>query len=171
MTCSCTLFLNHNLPHNVRWLTVYYFWFPVSLWGADHKSRLRQSWYSALNEAEAHFRELLSLPPAEWKRLSNSVDSLSTKQKGKAKVSSLPELSDVLLHRRSTKGQDDVYRIVFDAPMGDEEVSLEPWKAVLTTPELRKEWDPAVDDAYLVEVFDHTSRICKTNYTLGWPSK
>ncbi len=132
---------------------------------------MRQSWYSALTEAEAHFRELLTLPAAEWKRLSISADNLSTKQKGKVKISFLPELSDVLLHRRSTKGRDDVYRIMLDVPLGDEEVSLEPWKAVLTTPELRKEWDPAVEDAHLVEVFDHISRICKTNYTLGWPAK
>ena len=132
---------------------------------------MRQSWYSALTEAEAHFRELLTLPAAEWKRLSTSADNLSTKQKGKAKISSLPEISDVLLHRRSAKNRDDVYRMVLDVPLGDEEVSLEPWKAVLTTPELRKEWDPAVEDAHLVEVFDHISRICKTNYTLGWPAK
>ena len=132
---------------------------------------MRQSWYSALTEAEAHFRELLTLPAAEWKRLSISADNLSTKQKGKVKISFLPELSDVLLHRRSTKGRDDVYRMMLDVPLGDEEVSLEPWKAVLTTPELRKEWDPAVEDAHLVEVFDHISRICKTNYTLGWPAK
>lgn len=132
---------------------------------------MRQSWYSALTEAEAHFRELLTLPAAEWKRLSISADNSSTKQKGKAKFSFLPEISDVLLHRRSTKGRDDVYRMVLDVPLGDEEVSLEPWKAVLTTPELRKEWDPAVEDAHLVEVFDHISRICKTNYTLGWPAK
>ena len=132
---------------------------------------MRQSWYSALTEAEAHFRELLTLPAAEWKRLSTSADNSSTKQKGKAKISSLPEISDVLLHRRSAKGRDDVYRMVLDVPLGDEEVSLEPWKAVLTTPELRKEWDPAVEDAHLVEVFDHISRICKTNYTLGWPAK
>jgi hypothetical protein len=132
---------------------------------------LRQSWYSALTEAESHFRELLTLPAAEWKRLSTSADNSLTKQKGKAKISSLPEISDVLLHRRSAKSRDDVYRMVLDVPLGDEEVSLEPWKAVLTTPELRKEWDPAVEDAHLVEVFDHISRICKTNYTLGWPAK
>lgn len=61
--------------------------------------------------------------------------------------------------------------MLLDVPTGDEVVSLDPWKAVLTTPELRKEWDPAVEDAHLVEVLDHISRICKTNYTLGWPAK
>jgi len=77
----------------------------------------------------------------------------------------------VLLHRCSTKGGENIYRMILDVPTGDESVTLDPWKAVLTTPELRKEWDPAVEDAHLVEVFDHVSRICKTNYTLGWPAK
>lgn len=99
------------------------------------------------------------------------MDGSSPKQKGKAKVSSLPELTDVAVHRNSTKGGEDVYRMVLDVATGEEQVSLEPWKAVLTTPELRQEWDPAVEDAHLVEVFDLITRISKTNYTLGWPAK
>lgn len=132
--------------------------------------RLHQSWYDALNEAELHFRRLLAsstLP--EWKRVANTSGSSSTK--GKARTSAIPELGDVVVHRKATKAGDDVYRIVLDVPTGEEAVTLEPWKAVLTTPELRKEWDPAVEDAHLVEVFDHTTRISKTNFTLGWPAK
>jgi hypothetical protein len=48
---------------------------------------------------------------------------------------------------------------------------LDPWKAVLMTPELRKEWDPAVEGAHLLELFDSTTRISKTNFTIGWPAK
>jgi hypothetical protein len=134
--------------------------------------RLRQSWYSALNDAETHFRQLLTSPSsAEWKRLSASTDSTANK-KGKARAPAIPELADVVVHRKPSKaGGGDVYRLVLDVPTGDESVSLEPWKSVLTTPELRQEWDPAVEDAHLVEVFDHTTRICKTNFTLGWPAK
>ncbi|KAJ7807288.1 hypothetical protein B0H14DRAFT_2873687 [Mycena olivaceomarginata] len=134
-------------------------------------SRLRQSWYSALNDAETHFRQLLTSPSsAEWKRLSASTDSTANK-KGKARAPAIPELADVVVHRKPSKaGGGDVYRLVLDVPTGDESVSLEPWKSVLTTPELRQEWDPAVEDAHLVEVFDHTTRICKTNFTLGWPA-
>ncbi|KAJ7156846.1 hypothetical protein C8R43DRAFT_997401 [Mycena crocata] len=133
-------------------------------------SRLRQSWYSALNGAETHFRQLLtSSSSAEWKRLSASVDPASGK-KGKARVPAVPELADVVVHRNSSKVGGDVYRLVLDVPTGEDSVSLEPWKAVLTTPELRQEWDPAVEDAHLVEIFDHTTRICKTNFTLGWPA-
>ncbi|KAJ7027871.1 hypothetical protein C8F04DRAFT_1292126 [Mycena alexandri] len=134
-------------------------------------SRLRQTWYSALNDAETHFRQLLtSSSSSEWKRLSGSLDSPGNK-KGKARVSAIPELADVVVHRKPNKSAGgDVYRLVLDVPTGEESVSLEPWKAVLTTPELRQEWDPAVEDAHLVEIFDHTTRICKTNFTLGWPA-
>ncbi|KAJ7089769.1 hypothetical protein B0H15DRAFT_1022009 [Mycena belliarum] len=133
-------------------------------------SRLRQSWYSALNGAETHFRQLLtSSSSAGWKRLSSSVDSPSVK-KGKTRLPAIPELADVVVHRNSSKAGGDIYRLVLDVPTGEDSVSLEPWKAVLTTPELRQEWDPAVEDAHLVEIFDHTTRICKTNFTLGWPA-
>ncbi|KAF8810420.1 hypothetical protein BYT27DRAFT_7186494 [Phlegmacium glaucopus] len=133
--------------------------------------RLRQSWYSALNDAETHFRQLLISPAGQWKRLPSSIDTTSSKQKGKARASSsTPELADVIAHRNSTKIGDDVYRLVLDVPTGDEQVSLEPWKAVLTTPELRQEWDPSVGEAHLLEMFDHDTRISKTNYTLGWPA-
>lgn len=86
-------------------------------------------------------------------------------------MASVPELADVVVHRNSTKPGDDIYRLVLDVPTGDDYVSLEPWKAVLTTPELRQEWDPAVEEAHLLEMFDHTTRISKTNFTLGWPAK
>ncbi|KAF7317793.1 hypothetical protein MKEN_00867200 [Mycena kentingensis (nom. inval.)] len=133
-------------------------------------SRLRQSWYTALDAAETQFRQLLtSSSSAEWKRLSASTDPASAK-KGKARMSGMPELADVVVHRNSTKAGGDVYRLVLDVPTGDDTVSLEPWKAVLTTPEMRQEWDPAVEDAHLVEMFDHNTRICKTNFTLGWPA-
>lgn len=61
--------------------------------------------------------------------------------------------------------------MVLEVPVLEEQTSLEPWKAVLTTPELRQEWDPAVEDAHLLEMFDRNTRISKTNYTLGWPAK
>jgi hypothetical protein len=133
-------------------------------------SRLRQSWQEALSDAESRFRKLLTTPSSpEWKRISSSVDN-SSNGKGKARVSTIPELADVVLHRKTGKSGDDIYRIVLDVPTGEEEVSLQQWRAVLAIPELSKEWDPAVEDAHLVEVFDHTTRICKTNFTLGWPA-
>lgn len=84
----------------------------------------------------------------------------------------MPELTDVVVHRHAgVAGGDPVYRMLLDVAVGEENVSLESWKAVLTTPELRQEWDPAVEEARLLEMFDHRTRISKTNFTLGWPAK
>lgn len=127
-----------------------------------------------MNSAEAYFRQLLTSPSNEWKRISSSTDgSPSTSKKGKARLTSAaPELSDVVVHRNTkSSGSEDVYRIVLDVPAVEEPVSLEPWKAVLTTPELRREWDPAVDEAHLLEVVDRSTQISKTNFSLGWPAK
>lgn len=133
-------------------------------------SRLRQSWSSALNDAEAYFRQLLTSSSSEWKRIINAGDN-SPSKKGKARVGTVPDLSDVAVYRNLSKAGNDIYRLVLDVPTGEDFVSLEPWKAVLSTPELRQEWDPAVDDAHLLEMFDPTTRISKTNFSLGWPAK
>ena len=61
--------------------------------------------------------------------------------------------------------------MVLDVLATDESALLDAWKAVITTPELRQEWDPAVEGAHLVEMFDHRTRISKTQFTLGWPAK
>lgn len=76
-----------------------------------------------------------------------------------------------MVQRNANTPGEDVYKMVLEVLTTEEEMSLEPWKAVLTTPELRQEWDPAVEDAHLLEMFDRNTRISKTNYTLGWPSK
>jgi hypothetical protein len=93
---------------------------------------------------------------------------LSSKGKGR---SSLPELSDVIVHRRSAKSEDTIYRVVLDVPTADDTIPFDAWKSILATPELRQEWDPAVDGAVLLEMLDPTTRISKTNFTLGWPAK
>ena len=76
-----------------------------------------------------------------------------------------------MVHRRSTKSGESVYRAVLEVPVGDEPLSLEMWKSVLVTPELRKEWDPAVEAAQLLEMYDQATRISKVNFRLGWPAK
>ena len=133
--------------------------------------RLRQSWYNALSEAESHFRKLLSSSSSrEWKRVSTTVET-SPIIKGKARAPASPELSDVIVHRKAGKSGDQIYRAVLDISTGDDPVSVESWKAVLSTPELREVWDPAVEAAHLVEMFDPMTRVSKTNFTLGWPAK
>ncbi|THU94911.1 hypothetical protein K435DRAFT_966661 [Dendrothele bispora CBS 962.96] len=132
-------------------------------------SRLRQTWNDALNDAETRFRQLISSPSNEWKRFHVTENSITSK-KGKARSSSLPEVSDVVVHRNVGKSGNDIYRLILEIPAGEEVISLEPWRAVLSTPELRQEWDPAVSDAHLVETIGHDVRISKTNFTLGWPA-
>ncbi|KAL1740061.1 hypothetical protein HDZ31DRAFT_48240, partial [Schizophyllum fasciatum] len=63
-----------------------------------------------------------------------------------------------------------IFRLVLDVPAAEETLSLKSWHAVLSTPELRQEWDPAVDDAHTVELLDDRTRVVKTNFTLGWPA-
>ena len=132
---------------------------------------LKRSWYEALGKAESHFQTLLtSTATNEWKRLSNSTD-ISPSRKGKTRLLSVPELTDVVVHRQSVKSGEDIYRLTLEVATGEDSVTLEPWETVFSAPELRKEWDPAVVDAHLVETFDPSTRICKTNFTLGWPAK
>ncbi|GBE89456.1 hypothetical protein SCP_1601180 [Sparassis crispa] len=131
---------------------------------------LRQSWYTALEDAQSYFRQLLTSSSQEWKRVPVPSENGPSSPKGKARASAFPELTDVVLHRKSAKSGENVYRAVLDVPTGEEPMSLECWKAVLATPELRKEWDPAVEGAHLVEMFDQTTRIAKTNFSVGWPA-
>lgn len=133
--------------------------------------RLRQSWYDALDNAQAHFRQLLtSHSSSEWKRVPVASE-VGSPTKGKARASNLPELTDVIIHRRASKSGETIHRAVLEVPVGDDPISLAAWKSVLITPELRKEWDPAVEGAQLLEMFDQATRISKVNFSLGWPAK
>ncbi|KAI9453398.1 hypothetical protein BJY52DRAFT_1189620 [Lactarius psammicola] len=131
---------------------------------------LRQAWYNALNDAQSSFRRFLtSSTSSEWKRVLVPGESTPLNSKGKGR-SSVPELSDVIVHRKSTKSEDTVYRVILDVPTADDTIPFGAWKSILATPELRQEWDPAVDGAVLLEMLDPTTRISKTNFTLGWPA-
>ncbi|EGN96898.1 hypothetical protein SERLA73DRAFT_75747 [Serpula lacrymans var. lacrymans S7.3] len=134
-------------------------------------TRLRQSWYDALNDAEAQFRQLLtSCSSSEWKHVSLSGDTSAPSGKGKSRASAAPELADVVVHRKPSKLGDYVYRAILEVPIVDDSASLDSWKAIFMTPEIRQDWDPAVEGAQLVEMIDQTTRIVKTNYTIGWPA-
>ncbi|KAH8093251.1 hypothetical protein BXZ70DRAFT_949630 [Cristinia sonorae] len=132
---------------------------------------LRESWYAALDTAQTNFRQLLtSHSSPDWKRVNDSATSSGSSPKGKARASTLPQLTDVIVHRRVVKGE-TVYRAVLDVPVGEDgTVSLDACKSVLLSPELRKEWDPAVEGAQLLEMCDQVTRVVKTNFTLGWPA-
>ena len=131
---------------------------------------MRDSWYGALDTAQNSFRHLLtSYSSPEWKRINDSNNA--TNNKGKGRASTTPQPSNVVIHRKVIKSG-TVYRAVLDVPLGENGIpSLDACKAVLMTPELRQEWDPAVEGATLVELCDQVTRIVKTNFTLGWPAR
>jgi len=97
---------------------------------------------------------------------------LQLKGKGKARTNGhhTPDLTNIKLSRKSTKAG-DVYRAQLDVTLAPEDpIPLDSWKSVLVTPEFRKEWDPTVESSALIEMLDPTTRISKTNFTLGWPA-
>jgi hypothetical protein len=139
-----------------------------------------------LDLVQSQFRQLLTSPASDWKRVPtppNTSDGSSTsssrpdspqfqlKNKGKARANgNTPDLSNVKLSRKSTKSG-DVYRVQLDVTLLPEDsIPLDSWKSILVTPEFRKEWDPTVESSTLIEVLDSTTRISKTNFTLGWPA-
>jgi hypothetical protein len=125
--------------------------------------RLRQTWDAALTDAETHFKALLaSSSSSEWRRIAVAAPSNA---KGKGHEGPMP--SDVLVHRN--KAGD--WRAMLEVPLASAPAALDGWRAVLLTPELRKEWDPAVEDAQSLEMLDRATRISRTNYRLGWPAK
>jgi hypothetical protein len=73
----------------------------------------------------------------------------------------------------------DVYRAVLEVPLDASSGRAEDWVSVLGTPELRVEWDPSVDAAEVVELFDSDAeddvpgftRLLRTTYNVGWPAK
>ncbi|VDB84982.1 unnamed protein product [Peniophora sp. CBMAI 1063] len=134
-------------------------------------SSLRKSWYNALDDAQVTFRRhLQSASSSEWKRVPVPVPAEpSIRSKGKSR-SILPELTDVHVHRKAGKSEEATWRCVLELPTGSDSLSLDAWKSVLSTPELRREWDPAVESAQLVEMFDPSTRVAKTMFTLGWPA-
>jgi hypothetical protein len=135
------------------------------------ENSLRKAWHKSLDDAQALFRRhLQSSASPDWKRVPVPSEP-NTRAKGKAR-SLLPEISNIAIHRKAGKGEDVAWRAVLEVPTGSEEgISLDAWKTVLATPELRKEWDPAVENAQLVEVLDPTTRVAKTMFTLGWPAR
>ena len=109
----------------------------------------------------------MSSSSASWKRVAvppreANIASLSPEDN-----------AEVIIHRK-THSNGDIMRAVLDLPVGEKgntPMDMQTWKAVLSTPEMRREWDSAVEAAHLVEMFDPTTRIAKTNFTLGWPAK
>lgn len=118
-----------------------------------------------------------------------SSDSRSSPSKGKSrsKTTATSQVSDVIVHRKASK-EGDIYRAVLDVSINAADVfdagsgkpkdcttaallNLETWAAVLATPELRREYDPIVQDGRIIEMFDPETRIARIDFGLGWPAK
>lgn len=125
---------------------------------------LRKSWNDALDDAQTQLQSLLTSASSPlWRRVPPVAQEPS--QDGSINPS---EESQVIIHKRASK-QGEIFRLVHDIPA--EAFSINAWKAVLSTPEMRQEWDPAVESSQLLEIFDVDIRIAKTYFTLGWPAK
>jgi len=109
----------------------------------------------------------LPTPPPQ----ANSSKNINPQTKGKGKGKGRTSLTDgVVIHRQQTK-RVDIMRVVLDVSLEGPLADLERWRAVICTPEIRSDWDPAVEGSSLVEMFDWNTRITRTNYALGWPAK
>ena len=133
-----------------------------------YTSSLRQSWSDSLNNALSSFRGHLTSGHTSWKRIPLPSRENSLQSQGKPRVPLQAE-PDVVLHKKNTK-TGDVYRAVVDISSTDDAITLDSLNAILLTPELRQEWDPAVESSNLLEMFDPSTRILKTKFTLGWPA-
>lgn len=125
---------------------------------------LKQSWNAALDDAQAQLQSLLtSVTSPLWRRV--PPVALEGTHDGSQTAS---EEAQVIIHKRPSK-HGEIFRLVHDIPADNFSIGF--WKAVLATPEMRQEWDPAVESAQLLEIFDVDVRIAKTYFTLGWPAK
>ncbi len=124
---------------------------------------VNSAWNLAISEAEAKLRDLLG-DGKGWRRLSPAPSR---------------ETDAVSIYRRG-----EVYRAVTEVPYDSSSGGAEEWVSVLSTPELRKEWDGSVDSAEIIEVFEQESaddgsqstpstftRLLRTTYGVGWPAK
>ncbi|KAG8832476.1 hypothetical protein FRC17_001297, partial [Serendipita sp. 399] len=125
---------------------------------------VRQSWNTALNIAQNELQLLLTSATSPlWRR----VPSVSSGSTPESPLDNSEE-ARVVIHKRPSK-QGEIFRLVLDVPA--EDFSINAWKSVLATPEMRQEWDPAVESSQLLEIYDVDVRIAKTYFTLGWPAK
>ena len=77
--------------------------------------------------------------------------------------------SNVVVHRRTGK-TGEVFRAVVEVDCGPE-VNVETFRGCLLTPESRPIWDRMVEESITVDMLDAQTRISRTKYRLGWPSR
>ncbi|CAE6427256.1 unnamed protein product, partial [Rhizoctonia solani] len=107
-------------------------------------ARLHELWASALSDAATTLKGLVG---------SNGWVRVSTSNSGNGS-----------LHKKGS-----VFRVVIEIDEGGCP-GIDEWRAVFSSPELRKEWDVMTDKVQVLEVLDPATRVVKTDYALGWPA-
>ncbi|KAJ1306404.1 hypothetical protein OPQ81_007409 [Rhizoctonia solani] len=107
-------------------------------------ARLHELWASALSDAANTLKSLVG--SSGWVRVSTSNGGNGS------------------LHKKG-----NVFRAVIEIEEGGSP-GIDEWRAVFSSPELRKEWDVMTDKVQVLEVLDPATRVVKTDYALGWPA-
>ncbi|KAF8677671.1 START domain [Rhizoctonia solani] len=107
-------------------------------------ARLHELWASALSDAATTLKSLVG---------SNGWVRVSTSNGGNGS-----------LHKKG-----NVFRAVMEIDEGGCP-GVDEWRAIFSSPELRKEWDVMTDKVHVLEVLDPATRVIKTDYALGWPA-
>ena len=154
--------------------------------------RLEAAWHDALSSALSYCRALLSSSTSSaWKPVSvlPLTESSTAHDSGgsHAKGSSLGPIhaNEVIVHRRSGKAG-EIYRATVEVDCGSD-VSVDTFRGCLATPEARltctsirrmllsllmsSAGDRMVESAETMDLLDAHTRVTKTNYRLGWPSR
>ncbi|KAG8690445.1 hypothetical protein FRC11_011535 [Ceratobasidium sp. 423] len=107
-------------------------------------ARLHELWASALSDAANTLKSLVG--SSGWVRVSTNNGGNGS------------------LHKKG-----NVFRAVIEIDEGGYP-GIDEWRAVFSSPELRKEWDVMTDKVQVLEVLDPATRVVKTDYALGWPA-
>ncbi|CEL56375.1 hypothetical protein RSOLAG1IB_07761 [Rhizoctonia solani AG-1 IB] len=107
-------------------------------------ARLHELWASALSDAANTLKGLVG--SSGWVRVSSSNGGNGS------------------LHKKG-----NVFRAVIEIDEGTCP-GVDEWRALFSSPELRKEWDVMTDKVQVLEVLDPATRVVKTDYALGWPA-
>ena len=81
--------------------------------------------------------------------------------------------SQVRVHRKFDSSRNaDMVRAVAEVTCdpNSDALDLDAVRAVLSTPEIRSQWDKLVDASTGLSLLDPLTRITKTDYRLGWPA-
>lgn len=135
---------------------------------------MEAAWHDTLNASLTYFKALLA-SSSSWKPVQVLPLTASTTAHdsgtSEAKACHLGALkaSDVAVHRRSGK-TGEVYRAVAEVECGPD-VNVETFRGCLSTPESRPIWDRMVEESVTLDMLDAQTRISRTSYRLGWPSR